>query len=96
MQNFYRMIRNDRVLGGMWVDQHADSHQLREIQIHPDHQNQGIGTLVVEDVIQTAQKEGKRLWLMVLRQNQAVTLYKRLGFTVIDKTETQYVMEYRT
>jgi|TARA_Y100000310_G_C20700289_1_gene829085 ribosomal protein S18 acetylase RimI-like enzyme len=94
-QDFNKIIRHGQLVGGVWLDKLEDSYQLKEIQIHPDHQNQGIGRSVLDDVIATAQHAEKRLWLKVLHQNQAVDLYKRLGFTVTAKTEAQYIMEYR-
>ena len=88
-QQFQKIIVNNEVVGGMWVDEHTKDNQLREIQIDPKHQRKGIGTLVVKDVVEKARKDNKKLWLKVLHENQAITLYNRLGFTVTERTETQ-------
>jgi ribosomal protein S18 acetylase RimI-like enzyme len=92
---FLKMVVAGRVVGGVWVDEHDDYRQLREIQVHPAFQGRGIGTRVVQDVIDRSSRLGKPLRLWVLHQNMAVSLYMRLGFVIVDDTGTQYVMEYR-
>ena len=49
-QRFQKIIVNDVVVGGIWVDENPQDNQLREIQIHPMYQNKGIGTLVERKV----------------------------------------------
>ena len=95
-QRFSKIVIEDQIVGGVWVDELDDFRQIREIQIHPMHQGQGIGTRVVQDVIKTSREMGKPLRLKVLHMSQAVNLYKRLGFVVIDDTKAQYIMEHHT
>ncbi len=92
---FSKIIIGGQVVGGVWVDDLDDFRQLREIQIHPDYQSQGIGTRVVQDVIDRSRNMRKTLRLKVLHQNRAISLYRRLGFEVIDDTGVQYVMEWK-
>jgi ribosomal protein S18 acetylase RimI-like enzyme len=92
--NFLKVIADDCVIGGVWVDEHSDYLQLHEIQIHPDFQGRGYGSTVVSNVIARAKREGKGLRLRVLHENKAVELYERLGFRTIETTEHQYIMEY--
>ncbi len=92
---FSKIAFDDQIVGGVWVDELDDSRQLREIQIHPTYQRRGIGTKVVKYEIERSRKMGKTLRLKVLLESQAVNLYKRLGFVVIDDTEVQYIMEHR-
>ena len=90
--NFHKIIVGGEVVGGVWVEDHGTHLHLREIQIHPRHQNRGLGTAVLQDVIARSQFEGKRLQLRVLHLNKAFSLYKRLGFEVIEKMEAHYLM----
>ena len=92
---FSKIIIDGQVVGGIWIDEHDEYRQIREIQIHPTYQGQGIGTRVMQDVIDRSQQMGRKLMLKVLHQNYALGLYKRLGFVVVDDTGVQYVMEYR-
>ena len=93
-ENNFRKIRiGDELVGGVWIDDGPEFVQLREIQIHPKFQGQGIGTRVVTMEIDNARAQGKSLRLRVLHENVAYGLYLRLGFVVIDRNEHQYVME---
>ena len=95
VQQFSKIIIDGNVVGGIWLDEHDEFRQIREIQIHPTYQGQGIGTRVVQDVIYRSQQMDKKLMLKVLHENHALALYERLGFVVTDDTGVQYVMEYR-
>lgn len=58
--------------------------KIHKIYLLPQTQGQGIGRLLIEEVIQRALTGGKTaLSLNVNRQNQAVQFYERLGFTVV-------------
>ena len=94
-QTFKKIAVNGIVVGGIWIEELENSLQLREIQIHPDHQNQGIGTVVVQDAISMAIRAGKPLLLRVLFENKAFHLYKKLGFVETGRNANQYEMSYR-
>jgi ribosomal protein S18 acetylase RimI-like enzyme len=95
VQQFSKIIIDGQVVGGIWIDEHDEYRQVKEIQIHPTFQGQGIGTRVMQDVIDRTQQMDKNLMLKVLHENHALALYKRLGFVVVDDTGVQYVMEHR-
>ncbi len=94
-QQFSKIIIDGEVVGGIWIDEHDEYRQIREIQIHPTFQGQGIGTRVMQDVIDRTRQMDKNLMLKVLHENHAIALYRRLGFVVVDDTGLQYVMEHR-
>ena len=94
-QQFSKIIIDGQIVGGIWIDEHDEFRLIREIQIHPTYQGKGIGTRVMQDVIDRSQQMGRKLMLKVLHENHALGLYKRLGFVIIDDTGVQYVMEYR-
>ena len=66
---------------------------LGYIAILPKFQNMGIGTVLVQQVIENAAQRDISVRLHVLRSNPARRLYERLGFIIIDETETKYIME---
>lgn len=92
-QNFCKIFVGDQLVGGLWVDDGPEVVQIREIQIHPDHQGRGLGTRILQSEIERIVATGKRIQLRVLFQNHAQRLYRRLGFTVIGQNEYQYIME---
>jgi len=93
-QNYLKILRDGEIIGGIWVQDLDTYHQLREIQILPAHRNQNIGSNLIAAEAQRAKMLGKILRLRVLLRNPAFQLYKRLGFVVTEKNNTQYHMEY--
>ncbi|MCC2615000.1 GNAT family N-acetyltransferase [Aestuariibacter halophilus] len=59
-------------------DQQLD---ILQLQIHPQHQNQGLGRRVLEMLIQ--QLSPDLVNLSVLKGNPAIALYQRMGFVVV-------------
>lgn len=65
---------------------------LVQIQIAPAIQAQGIGTRLVQGLIDEARAAGARLRLNVLRANPALRLYQRLGFHVAEERAHDFEM----
>ncbi len=78
---------------GSLVVHHRDTHIFLEyIAILPEFQNRGIGTGLIEEVLEEAAEKGLPVKLKVLRTNPAIRLYKRLGFQVDSRTNTHFFM----
>ena len=65
---------------------------LSEIQIMPESQNKGLGTRIIQDLVDRANEVGLPVALQVLKVNPAYRLYERLGFSRIGETETHNQM----
>ena len=61
----------------------ADELRLDRVAIEPAHQNRGIGTAVVTDLLQQADERGLATTLEVFDLNPARHLYERLGFVEV-------------
>jgi ribosomal protein S18 acetylase RimI-like enzyme len=66
---------------------------LSEFYIHPQFQNLGIGTKVLDRICMAADKNDVSLRLTVLTWNPAVGLYNRFRFHEISRDELHCVME---
>ena len=62
------------------------------IIIHPDYQNKGIATNVINEYINIAKNENKRIIIKTYKKNPARKLYKRLGFELYKEDETHVHM----
>lgn len=70
-----------------------DAVEVGEIQIQPSHQNQGIGSRVLQDTIARAHEQRKKVLLSVaLKNERAYRLYQRMGFQKIAHNETHILM----
>jgi len=69
---------------------------LSLIELLPEYQNKGIGTQLIKELILKANESNKCVKLHVLKVNtEAQILYKRLGFSIQEESETHLKMIYK-
>ncbi len=68
-----------------------DTYEIGNIIVIPGYQGNGIGSDILQKVIQDNPKF--KMHLQVFKDNPAINLYKRLGFVVVDETRTHLIME---
>jgi ribosomal protein S18 acetylase RimI-like enzyme len=81
-----------RVIGFLDVVDEEERTVLASIRIAPEFQRRGIGTWLIRGVLERAALRGVPVTLRVLRVNPARRLYERLGFEVVDTSDTHYTM----
>jgi GNAT superfamily N-acetyltransferase len=69
---------------------------LKSIYLDPLFQRQGIGTCIMQTVIDEAQRQSKALTLGVVKINPARRLYERLGFLITHEDEFKFYMRRET
>lgn len=67
---------------------------LCQIQLVPECQGKGLGTLLVEEVKRRAQAAQRPATLFVLKVNPALLLYQRLGFRPVEDREIRFKMRW--
>jgi ribosomal protein S18 acetylase RimI-like enzyme len=67
---------------------------IEEIALLPEAQGRGIGTRLIEDIRQAAQRRGVPVRLSVFASNPAQALYARLGFEVVRVEDPRMAMEW--
>ena len=77
---------------GFYNESQTDSiYEIGNICIFPEYQNRGIGTAILQDVIE---KHGhKEIHLQYFKQNPVGRLYERLGFEKCGETAYHYQMK---
>ncbi|WP_282167450.1 GNAT family N-acetyltransferase [Shewanella japonica] len=73
---------------------HNSQWYIYQVQIHPSYQGLGIGSKLIAELCQQAQKDNLSVGLSVLKSNPAKNLYDRLGFTVTGSNNSEYEMVY--
>ena len=75
------------IAGVIDVQRQPDRWTLTTIDVAPEWQNQGIGTLLIQRILDQARQRPLPLDLEVLRVNHAARrLFERLGFAVVEET----------
>jgi len=84
-----------RPAGRVWIDRRAEEIRLLDIAIMPDHQNAGIGAVLLGRLQDEARAAGVALRHSVARGNtDALRFYQRLGFAVVESWEMHDLMEW--
>lgn len=65
---------------------------IYQIQIHPDFQNNGLGSKVISLIIEKANALQQSVSLSVLKQNPARFLYFKLGFLIVGEDSHEFLM----
>jgi ribosomal protein S18 acetylase RimI-like enzyme len=79
--------------GTIEVAKHTDHIHLGEFYLLPQFHRQGIGTLLLEQVLGEATAKGLPVRLEVLKNNPVQSLYKRHGFVITGQREHHFLME---
>ena len=91
LNNYQDIIIAKKVVGCVLITKEKDGILLDEIYLEEEYRNKGIGTDIITNII----KENNIIYLWVYKMNKkAISLYKRLGFTISEETETRYYMKY--
>jgi GNAT superfamily N-acetyltransferase len=93
----YKVIEVDhQPVGRFWVGENDHEIRLLDIALLPDFQNRGVGTLLLQGLIERARLAGKPLRHMVFMLNSdAHRFYERLGFKIIEDLGAYRHMEWR-
>src|SRR5262245_61993783 len=86
------ILSQGQAVGVLAVVRDASAVYLRNIEVLPPYQGQGLGTHLIRALLAEAHHSGRPLVFQVLKVNPARHLYARLGFTIKEETPTHYVM----
>jgi ribosomal protein S18 acetylase RimI-like enzyme len=84
-----------RPIGRIIIDRSKDEILLIDIALLPEYRNTGIGTRLIRELLDEAQKKGQPVYLYVEVFNPAQHLYERLGFSKIGMEGIYFKMEWR-
>ena len=90
-KDYYNIIIDDKIIGSILLKDMPQGKLLDEIYLEKDFRNTGIGT----DIIRKILEKNRNIYLWVYKENKkAISLYKRLGFIIVDETDSRYYMKY--
>jgi GNAT superfamily N-acetyltransferase len=88
------VLREDNLLGRLLVDRREHEIRCIDMALLPEYRNAGIGTFLLRQLQEEANRGRKPLRLQVIRFNRAVSLLERLGFARTSETGTHFQMEW--
>ena len=87
------IVLDEKDIGVISIEEKEDEIFLSKIYILPEYQGRGIGTQLINYLLEVAFNSGLPVTLRVLKTNPAKLLYERLGFVEVGETETEYLMK---
>ncbi len=92
IDNYYNIIVGENIVGCLLLTDKDDGKLLDEIYLEEEYRNKGIGTNIIKNIL----KQNDIVYLWVYKKNiKAIKLYKKLGFDIIEETDTRYYMKYK-
>lgn len=86
---------NGQQAGRLYVDRRRDEIRIIDIALLPEYRGMGTGSLLLQRLLREARDDEKPVRIHVESNNPAMTLYKRLGFRVVEEQGVYHLMEYR-
>jgi ribosomal protein S18 acetylase RimI-like enzyme len=78
------IAQEGRPVGRLYFDDWTDEFRIIDIALMPEARGQGIGGAILSDILDQAVMAGKNVGIHVEKTNPAMSLYRRLGFTVVE------------
>ena len=90
--NDYKLINiHNQKVGCLLLEKYEDGILLNEIYLDKNYRRKGIGTNILTNIL----NNNPKVYLWVYKENiNAINLYKKLGFKIIETTATRYFMKY--
>ena len=80
-------------VGMIYIGENEDCIEIGQFFILPEYQKRGIGTHVLRQVLDRADRSGLTIKLAHLRNNPAASLYRRHGFKAVEANEQFFFTE---
>ena len=88
------ILLDDRVIGRVLVERTEAEHRGVDIALLPEYRSGGIGTMLIQALLDEAAGAGKPFRISVVRSNPALHLYERLGFKTTGESLTHFMLEW--
>jgi len=89
------ILRDDSPVGRLYVLRENREIRILDITVLPEYRKGGIGTSLLRDILDEAEKSEKRVLIYVETFNPSLRLFERLGFKSIAEEGINFLLEWR-
>lgn len=89
----------EKIVGAVWTRIMNDYGHIDDdtpsfaISLYKEYRNKGIGTSLMLEMLNLLRRTGfRQTSLAVQKENYAVKMYRKVGFTVVDENDEEYIM----
>ncbi len=93
--SFDLIALDEQPIGRLYLDQREDEIRIIDIALIPEQRGKGIGGQLLRDVLDQATNAGKMVRIHVEKNNPAMNLYQRLGFSKQEDQGVYDLMEWQ-
>ncbi|MGH1481934.1 MAG: GNAT family N-acetyltransferase [Geminicoccales bacterium] len=86
------IILEETDVGWMQVHHGATDIALHQLHLIKPYRGRKLGTQIIDDLLERARQQKKTVSLSVIKNNPAINLYQRLGFSVVGSDDTKIHM----
>jgi GNAT superfamily N-acetyltransferase len=94
-ENTVVLENNGKIIGYYAVKRPLDKMIFYQVHLLPEYQSQGLGTQIIQKVLDEAKIKNMAVDLTALQVNPVCKLYKRLGFKIVRSDEFRHYMEWK-
>jgi len=91
---FSVIMVNDQSAGRLYLHRREKEIRIMDIALLPKHRNAGIGSALLEDILNQGREQNVAVTIHVEKFNPAMHLYERLGFRQKEDKEVYWLMEW--
>ena len=91
---FLVIERDGQPIGRIYIDRDLEEVRLIDIALIPEARGAGLGTQLLQEILDEARAQVKRVTIHVERFNPAMRLYQRLGFQAIEENGVYWLMQW--
>ena len=93
-ENVRVICSNGANVGWMQISESPDGLHVHQIHVIDAIRSRGIGTRLIERILDRARNNGSKVALNAIRGNPAIALYDRLGFRVVGEDDEKIFMRW--
>jgi GNAT superfamily N-acetyltransferase len=86
--------QDDQAVGRLYIHRRENEIRIMDIALLPEYRKQGIGSNLLQDILQQGSDSGLPVTIHVERFNPALHLYERLGFRQKEDKGVYWLMEW--
>jgi ribosomal protein S18 acetylase RimI-like enzyme len=85
---------DDKPIGRLYTHRRVNEIRIIDIALLPEFRKRGIGSTLLQEVLEEAKERNLPVSIHVERFNPAIRLYERLGFHQVEDQGVYYLMEW--
>lgn len=90
----FKIIVENEIAGYVYFKEESTQITVDVFTLLPNYRNKGLGTIIMQDFIKTADKINKLIVVDTFKTNPAKKFYERNGFQVVDENSSHYILKY--